>query len=77
MEFIPRRSPWSWVELNPGNSQVLRQKIKELHQEHFFPADAIARILHIDEGWVAGILRELERMPAGRLSCSERKGNLP
>ncbi|MDD3582229.1 MAG: hypothetical protein PHW74_14585 [Desulfobacca sp.] len=44
-----------------GNTRVLRGMLQELHRHHALPPSSLARILHVDQGWVAKTLRELRK----------------
>ncbi|OPX19396.1 MAG: hypothetical protein BZ151_09540 [Desulfobacca sp. 4484_104] len=43
------------------NARVLRDMLQELHRQYALPPSSLARILHVDQGWVAKTLRELRK----------------
>lgn len=48
-------------ELAAQNDQVLWQRFQELHTRYDLSVRSLARILHVDKGWVAGALRRLKK----------------
>lgn len=48
-------------ELATQNDQVLWQHLQELQDRYDLSVRSLARILHVDKGWVARALRRLKK----------------